>query len=314
MEEKNDCKTHFQHEGRVNKRRVDAVTAVPVAKARRASARLLPVFVMLLSLLIAMPVLKTALAAECAAFVPGAPVAEIPQVWIQAPELPLVAGDTFELQFIIGTASVPVQGLFGIAFELRYSDATFLHFDSTQTIQAGDFLQPDVYTFVRHEPENKIIYVAVSRKRGAPGQSGTGVVLSLPLQIDKNVPAGWETCFAIQAVVADDSSGGKIEIEAGPSVCVKIKEPEIHVIPNPFTPNDDGYNDEVEFNKDDGFPREWVVTIMDRSGRVVRRLTNGENTWDGRDENGNLMLPGPYLYAIRDGERFVRRGIVALIR
>jgi len=246
--------------------------------------------------------------------VPGASQAQVPQVWIQAPELPLVAGDAFELQFIVGTESVPVQALFGIAFELHYSDAAFLQFDTSQTIQAGNFLQPDVYTFVRHEPENKIIYVAVSRKRGAPGQSGTGVVLSLPLQIAQNVPAGWETCFAIKQVVADDSAGKKIEVTPGPSVCVKIKEPEIHVIPNPFTPNDDGYNDQVEFNKDDGFPREWVVTIMDRSGRVIRRLTNGENSWDGRDDKGQLMLPGPYLYAIRDGKRFVRRGIVALVR
>ena len=86
------------------------------------------------------------------------------------------------------------------------------------------------------------------------------------------------------------------------------------VLPNPFTPNDDGYNDRVEFRQSDGNPPHWVITIMDRAGSVVRRLANGERFWDGRDESGQRMLPGSYLYVVSQGDEALHRGLVQLVR
>ena len=91
-------------------------------------------------------------------------------------------------------------------------------------------------------------------------------------------------------------------------------EPEIEIVPNPFTPNDDGINDWVEFKKGDSIPTEWVISIMNRSGLEIRTLANGERFWNGKDEAGNLMLPGCYLYLITDGNQVIHRGLLNLIR
>ena len=92
------------------------------------------------------------------------------------------------------------------------------------------------------------------------------------------------------------------------------QEEELVVIPNPFTPNDDGFNDRTEFRLKDGLPQNCIITIMKRSGQKIKRLTDGKKYWDGKDEMGQMMLPGNYLYMISDGRRVIYRGLVYLIR
>lgn len=93
-----------------------------------------------------------------------------------------------------------------------------------------------------------------------------------------------------------------------------VAEEELEVIPNPFTPNDDGFNDTVEFRKGDRIPASWVIRIMNRQGRTVRKLSNGERYWNGKDENGMIQLPGSYLYMISEESRVLYRGLITLIR
>lgn len=95
---------------------------------------------------------------------------------------------------------------------------------------------------------------------------------------------------------------------------VKVDHPSFEVVPNPFTPNDDGFNDYTEFKPGESVPDQWIITILDRSGRLVRQLTNGERAWDGRDEAGQLMLPGTYLYLVLDRDAVIHRGFIQLIR
>ncbi|HEX9972397.1 MAG TPA: VWA domain-containing protein [bacterium] len=86
------------------------------------------------------------------------------------------------------------------------------------------------------------------------------------------------------------------------------------VIPNPFTPNEDGFNDWTEFRKGSNIPQEWVITILDRAGRQVRQLHNGDRIWNGKDESGQIMLPGCYLYLVSSGKKIIYRGLIQLIR
>ncbi len=237
-----------------------------------------------------------------------------PQLWMEKPQVELLAGTAFELRFHVGEPNNPVRGLFGISFELRYSDDQYLEFAQPTEIVKGAFLLPDVYTFIRHEQDRKVISLAVSRKRGAQGQSGDGVILRLPLKLADEAPAGWQVCFQVSNITANDSVGNRIEIDAGPILCLKVIAPEIDVVPNPFTPNGDGFNDRVRFKRDGGIPPDWVILIMDRSGRIIRRLTDGRDVWDGRDAQGRPMLPGAYLYSIRKGDRVIRSGLLGLIR
>jgi len=91
-------------------------------------------------------------------------------------------------------------------------------------------------------------------------------------------------------------------------------EPTFEVVPNPFTPNDDGFNDWTEFKKGDDITQDWNIAIMDRNGRLIRRLNHGERTWDGKDKSGNVLLPGFYLYVVSNANQVIHRGLIQLIR
>ena len=95
---------------------------------------------------------------------------------------------------------------------------------------------------------------------------------------------------------------------------VEPEEPVFEVVPNPFTPNDDGFNDWTVFQKGDVTPQDWIIFIMDHGGRLVRQLNNGERVWNGKDNAGILMLPGYYLYVVTQDKKVVHRGIIQLVR
>ena len=235
------------------------------------------------------------------------------EVWIEPLNKPLIADTQFSLNIQVGNEMQPIDGLFGLSFELHYSNSTYLEFVEPVEATAGPFLEPNTYTFTRHEPENQIFFLAVSRKRGATGQSGYGQVMQLQVRISKEAPPLWPVCFEIKNVSANDYAGTAVPLQAGAPVCLTVADIAIDVIPNPFTPNDDGSNDQVEFKRDVGIPDNWSISIMDRSGRVIKRLTNGERFWDGRNEQRHPMLPGTYLYTIHNGKQTIKRGLLWLI-
>ncbi len=96
-----------------------------------------------------------------------------------------------------------------------------------------------------------------------------------------------------------------------PVYTVPIIKPHI-VRPNPFTPNNDGYNDMVTFNFE-GLNSGGEVVIYNRRGRMVRRLYSGE-PWDGRDDAGAELPPDVYLYAVTIDGELQRSGTLTLIR
>jgi len=119
----------------------------------------------------------------------------------------------------------------------------------------------------------------------------------------------------IDVLVRGNTSADTATYRAPSDVSPVIPDsPDFQVIPNPFTPNDDGFNDRAEFRRGDAIPNNWVISIMDRAGRLIRQLHNGENVWNGKDEAGQLVLPGTYLYVVFDGKQAIHRGLIQLIR
>ncbi len=88
-----------------------------------------------------------------------------------------------------------------------------------------------------------------------------------------------------------------------------LKSPD--VLPNPFTPNGDGINDEVVFSFDLFLVLDQIdieLGIYDLSGQLVRRLDaidrsagNIQVRWDGNDASGAKATPGIYLYYLKIG-------------
>jgi hypothetical protein len=89
------------------------------------------------------------------------------------------------------------------------------------------------------------------------------------------------------------------------------------VRPNPFTPNNDGFNDQVEFDYSGLGLRNPSLQIFDANGLTVwnsHSNTGGRFTWNGRDDRGREVTPGVYLYTLRDQGNNVTSGYVVVAR
>ncbi len=87
------------------------------------------------------------------------------------------------------------------------------------------------------------------------------------------------------------------------------------IIPNVFTPNNDGNND--DFVVEGTAFTTFQFTVFNRWGQEVYASRNGRITWNGRD-NGNSPLPdGVYFYELvesRSGKSMVHTGYIQLAR
>jgi gliding motility-associated-like protein len=84
------------------------------------------------------------------------------------------------------------------------------------------------------------------------------------------------------------------------------------VRPNPFTPNNDNFNDKVHFNIS-GIENGGEVILYNRRGREIRKLVGGED-WNGKDSGGKDLPPGIYLYAVSIDGSVQHSGVITLIR
>jgi gliding motility-associated-like protein len=67
------------------------------------------------------------------------------------------------------------------------------------------------------------------------------------------------------------------------------------IIPNVFTPNGDGFNDELVIR---GLRSGSSLMIYDRTGKELFKSADYRNNWDGRDRSGKDLPPGTYWYVL----------------
>lgn len=80
----------------------------------------------------------------------------------------------------------------------------------------------------------------------------------------------------------------------------------VFAYPNPCVMDD--ANDKVSFN----FSRPYMVTIHDLTGVVVRDNIN-TNSWDGRNDKGEMVASGVYIFVLTDATGVSARGKILLI-
>ncbi len=101
--------------------------------------------------------------------------------------------------------------------------------------------------------------------------------------------------------------------------CVVEVEKTINVrdsvlVPNVFTPNNDGINDyfEIKTNGRDNY----TLTILNRYGETIFRITSKRPYWDGRTPSGEENPNGVYYYLLENQNEptQVKKGFVYLFR
>jgi hypothetical protein len=141
------------------------------------------------------------------------------------------------------------------------------------------------------------------------------------------------------ALVDTESDEVPLSVNAGDAIAETLSDeltvrtglkgailPDLTVSPNPFSPNDDGFNDQVTLSSavlrlTGDTPVD--LQIFDLSGRLIRTLSqvvSGSASfameWDGQDEAGILAPPGLYVFRLAvdtDTGSHTRLGQVALV-
>tara|TARA_B100000315_G_scaffold260938_1_gene328024 strand:+ start:13418 stop:15016 length:1599 start_codon:yes stop_codon:yes gene_type:complete len=117
-------------------------------------------------------------------------------------------------------------------------------------------------------------------------------------EMDSSVPSSWGTCVAPGKMTPGNQNSIFIESLPGTGT--------ISLEPNPFSPDGDGYEDNLYISYSLPFPQAYLtITIFDRLGRTVRTLAKnlvsgaeGVITWNGRKDNSSRARIGIYILKI----------------
>lgn len=104
-----------------------------------------------------------------------------------------------------------------------------------------------------------------------------------------------EICYYVVAEENDVHTHGDKGFSQSNTTCISVT-PKI-LMPNAFTPNDDGRNDIIKpvlsF-----IPRKYIFQVFDRWGSRIFETTNPETGWNGSVNGGTKASEGVYLYFI----------------
>jgi len=87
----------------------------------------------------------------------------------------------------------------------------------------------------------------------------------------------------------------------------------VSVLPNPFTPNNDGFNDYTEFQYPEPSSGTIIISIFDVNGRKMTEIRNSRY-WYGKDDKGREVKPGAYIYVVKNGEKVIAKGVIGVAR
>jgi len=104
-----------------------------------------------------------------------------------------------------------------------------------------------------------------------------------------------EICYYVVAEENDGVSRGEKGFSQSNTTCISVT-PKI-LMPNAFTPNDDGRNDIIKpvltF-----IPQKYIFQVFDRWGSRIFETTDHETGWDGSVNGGEKASEGVYIYYI----------------
>jgi hypothetical protein len=240
-----------------------------------------------------------------------------------APNLRMViTGDTNPgREFWVEIHADKVTNLFGIAYELVCSPHAYV---DPQTAEPGSFIGPDIIFFSNLDKAAGKICIGVTRKAGQGGINGSGMIAKIKMRTANNVTTDQVIKLTLPQITAIDPSGNPIQFNGSEQAISSPVEsernaqaPETFVLyansPNPFNPA-------TTISYDLPEPTEITLAIFDALGQLVRTLVDQRQPagrhfiiWDGRDERGQRVASGVFIYQLRAG-RFVQSRKMLLLQ
>ncbi|MDZ7319577.1 MAG: gliding motility-associated C-terminal domain-containing protein, partial [candidate division KSB1 bacterium] len=136
------------------------------------------------------------------------------------------------------------------------------------------------------------------------------LTLEVNFYVPRNVPPG-----VYYPIVT--ATGGGITHEV--TLAILVLPPngsyslQFDVQPNPFTPNGDGYNDQAIFRLPESSTAGITILIFDLKGRKITTIRE-RAAWDGRDEHGQVVAPGAYMFIVQHGTAVFSKGVIHVAR
>ncbi len=119
-------------------------------------------------------------------------------------------------EFWIDLEASGVTNLFGISFELNYTNTAFVDVVTphASNVIPGAFLGNDLVFVQNVDEATGKVSIGVTRKAGQGGVSGSGVAARVKFKALANTPAGTRIIFTLNNIAANDPAGNPIAITA----------------------------------------------------------------------------------------------------
>jgi gliding motility-associated-like protein len=118
------------------------------------------------------------------------------------------------------------------------------------------------------------------------------------------------TLLSASAVSAQTGHG----VAGQDNVSGQVDEEAVPFIPNAFTPNQDGINDEFYITNADF--QKFSFAVFDRWGNRVYQANDGNFRWDGKHD-GDAVPSGTYVYVMEAisprGKQLKRTGTISIV-
>ena len=154
---------------------------------------------------------------------------------------PQNAGQEFWVDIKVGNVDLPVTNLFGLNFDFNFTHTN--HIDVLMpyenSVIPGDFLETDVIFFSNVDETVGKVSIGVSRKAGADGVNGDGIVAKIKLISGFETPDNTIIDFSLANVTANDPQGNPINLDPE-AVSLAIQTGPAPLIVWPGDTNNDG--------------------------------------------------------------------------
>ncbi|NUM77388.1 IPT/TIG domain-containing protein, partial [candidate division KSB1 bacterium] len=123
-------------------------------------------------------------------------------------------GVQFLVQISLGDSTTPAANLFGVSFELNFTNTAFVDVVAGSVIP-GPFMGNDLLFFPYIDETAGKVNAGISRKFGQGGVSGHGVVMEARFTSLPSIPNGTRVDFFITNIVANDADGNALSLNPG---------------------------------------------------------------------------------------------------